>query len=54
MSNLIFLAIFLLYFGIIALCFVVSVIKFKRETKISAYRKKRSSFKIVKDEDDKL
>jgi hypothetical protein len=54
MNNLIFLIIFSLYSGIIILCVIVSIIKFKREAKIKAYRKKRSQFKIVKNENNKL
>lgn len=54
MNNTILVAIILLHVGIIALCLVVFVIKIKRESKISLYRKKRSKFRVIKEENDEL
>lgn len=52
MNNLLFFSILLFYLSIWVLCFVVCIIKLKRDARISSWRKKRSSFRIVKEEDN--
>jgi len=54
MNNAILTAVIFLHIGIITLCLVVFIIKIKRESKISSYRKKRSQFRIIKEENDEL
>jgi hypothetical protein len=54
MNNAILAAIIFLHISIIILCLVVFIIKIKRESKISSYRKKRSQFRVIKEENDEL